>query len=282
MNYSKIYQDLCERGKLRIKVRGSNLERHHIIPTFFFRKNKRNLRYKDGIYDGDGEHIGNITYLTPREHFIAHLLLCKIWKNTKWEYRCYTSVKMFLIGGNVNIKRKVFENSSKLYEKYKIEANKKISKGKSGTMPAKDSITGERVGIVELDHPNVVSGKWVHITKGIKKTEEQRKRYSKNGTENHNSKYTDEQLLDSFKKCCYYYQKTVSSSLWIIYSKAHSLPYLTSWKKFRFDNRGFDGMWQEMIKSAKADGIKIEIIQNFTTKEWREFVKKEKQKWESK
>ena len=282
MNYSKIYQSLCERGKLRLKVRGSNLEKHHIIPTFFFRENKRNLRYKDGIYDGDGEHVGNISYLTPKEHFIAHLLLCKIWKNTKWEYRCYASVKMFLIGGDVNRKRKVFENSSKLYEKYKIEANAKISKGKSGTMPAKDSITGERVGIVELDHPNVVSGKWVHITKGIEKTEEQRKKYSKLGTENHNSKYTDEQLLDSFKECCYHYGKTVSGSLWIIYSKAHDLPYLTSWKKFRFDNRGFDGMWQEMIKSAKADGIKIEIIQNFATTQWREFVKKEKQKWESK
>jgi len=282
MNYAKIYKDLCERGKLERKTRGSNLEKHHIIPVFFFKDNTRNLRHKDGIYNGSGEHVGNISYLTPREHFIAHLLLCKIWKNTKWEYRCYCSLKMFLNKGHLNEKRSVFEHSSKVYEKYKIETNSKISKGKMGTMPAKDSITGERVGIVEIDHPNVVSGKWVHITKGIIKTKEQKQMYSKSGLENHNSKYTDDQLLESFKKCCYHYKKIVSGNLWIIYSKSNNLPYLTSWKKFRFDNRGFDGMVQETIKCASSDNVEIEIIQNFATKAWREFVKKEKQKWESK
>jgi hypothetical protein len=283
MNYSKIYKDLCERGKLERKTRGSNLEKHHVIPVFFFKDNTRNLRHKDGIYDGNGEHVGNISYLTPREHFIAHLLLCKIWKNTKWEYRCYCSLKMFLNKGQLNEKRSVFENSSKVYEKYRIETNSKISKGKMGTMPAKDSITGERVGIVEMNHPNVISGKWVHITKGMKQSSAriEMQKETMRGLGNSNSKYTDEQLLDSFKKCCYHYGKTVSGSLWIIYSKANGLPYLTSWKKFRFDNRGFDGMWQELIKSAKADDIEIEIIQNFATKQWREFVKKEKQKWES-
>jgi hypothetical protein len=284
MNYSKIYQNLCERGKLRLKSRGSNLEKHHIIPTFFFRDNKRNLRHKDGIYDGNGEHVGNITYLTPREHFIAHLLLCKIWKNTKWEYRCYTSVKMFLIGGGANKKRNVFENSSKLYEKYRIKANLKISTGKSGTMPAKDFITGERVGIVEIDHPNVVSGKWVHITKGMNKNAEQRREYSLRqiGLANGNSKFSDRDLLNSYKQCCYHYGKLVNLPFWVLYSKRNDLPYLTTWKSFRFDGRGARGMIDDFLMIAKIENRNIEIITNYNTGVWRKFAKEEKEKWGSK
>ena len=282
MDYGKIYYNICQRGKTRKKVRGSNLERHHIIPTFFFKDNKRNLRYNDGIYDGDGEHIGNITYLTPREHFIAHLLLCKIWKGTKWEYRCFTSVKMFLIGGNSNEKRSVFQYSSRVLEKYKIIANKGISEGKKGTMPAKDLKTGERLGIVKMDHPKVLSGEWVHITKGIKKTKEQRLKNAKIGLENSNSKYSDADLFESYKKCCYHYGKLVNNSFWVFYSEKNNLPCLKFWKDFRFDGRGKFGMKEDLLEQAKKDNIEIEIIENYSSGYWREFVKKEKRKWESK
>lgn len=279
MNYEKIYNNLCEKGKNRKKTRGSNLERHHIIPTFFYKNNKRNHRYNDGIYEGDGEHIGNITFLTPREHFIAHLILCKIWKNTKWEYRSFLSLKMFLNEGQVNKTRSVFEHSSRKYEYYKIKANEAISKGKTGTMPAKDAKTGERIGIVDVNHPNVISGKWVHITKGIKKTEEQRMLYSKKGLKNSNSKYSDEDLLQSYKKCCYHYGKLINGSLWMLYSEKNNLPHLKHWKMFRFNNRGFTGMQEELLKLAKKDNIEIEIISNYNDHSWRQFVKEEKSKW---
>jgi hypothetical protein len=282
MNYSNIYQKLCGRGKNRKKTKGSNLERHHIIPTFFFRDNKRNLRYNDGIYEGDGEHIGNITFLTPREHFIAHLLLCKIWKNTKWEYRCFTSVKMFLIGGKSNDNRCVYQYSSRLLEKYKIAANKGISKGKQGTMPAKDSNTGERLGIVSMDHPKVLSGEWVHITKGIKKSEEQRRKNAKSGLENSNSKYSDRDLLESYKKCCYYYGKLVNASLWVFYSEVNNLPCLKHWKMFRFNNKGFSGMQEKLIEESNKENVRLEIIENYLDHKWRKFVTEEKKKWESK
>lgn len=280
MNYGKIYQRLCEKGKTRKKTSVNNLERHHIIPTFFFKNNKRNLRYNDGIYEGDGEHIGNITYLTPREHFIAHLMLCKIWKETKWEYRCFTSVKMFLIGGRANDKRCVFQYSSRLLEKYKIAANKGVSEGKKGTMPAKEAKTGERLGIVSVDHPKVLSGEWVHITKGIKKTKEQKLKNAKKGLENSNSKYTDQDLLESYKQCCYHYKKLVNNGLWVFYSEKNNLPYLKFWKCFRFDGRGQLGMREELLKQAKKDNIEIEIITNYNTGTWRKFVKEEKNKWE--
>jgi len=279
MNYGKIYAMLCERGKTRKKVRGSNLEKHHIIPTFFYRNNKRNLRHKDGIYEGDGEHVGNMTYLTPREHFIAHLLLCKIWKGTKWEYRCFTSCKMFLIGGETNEYRDVFKQNSRMIEKYKIKVNAGLSKGKIGTMPAKNAITGERLGIVEMDHPKVIRGEWVHITKDIVKTKEQRKKYSKPGLKNHNSKYTDEQLLESYKRCCYHYGKLVNGTIWVPYAKMNNLPYLTFWKPFRFEGKAWNGMVERLLEEAKKDKMEIEIITNYNSKEWRQFVKKEKSKW---
>lgn len=280
MNYEKIYYNLCEKGKSRKKTRGSNLERHHIIPTFFYKNSKRNHRHNDGIYKGDGEHIGNITFLTPREHFIAHLILCKIWKNTKWEYRCYLSLKMFLNSGQVNKSRSVFENSSRKYEYYKIKANAAISTGKSGTMPAKDSKTGERLGIVKTDHPKVISGEWVHITKGIKKTKEQRILYSKKGLKNSNSKYSDEDLFKSYKKCCYHYNKLVSGSFWASYSEKNNLPYIKFWKPFRYNERGFLGMQEDLLDAANKENIRIETFPDYSAHNWRKFVKEEKRNWE--
>jgi hypothetical protein len=282
MNYEKIYQDLCKRGKNRKKVRGSNLEKHHIIPTFFYKNNKRNHRYNDGIYEGSGEHIGNITLLTPREHFIAHLILCKIWKNTKWEYRCYLSLKMFLNGGKLNNVRSVFECSSRKYEYHKIKSNKAISKGKAGTMPAKEASTGNRLGIVKTDHPKVLSGEWVHITKGIQKSEEKRLLYSKKGLENSNSRYSDKDIFESYKKCCYHYGKLVNGTIWILFSQTNNLPYLKFFKQFRFGNRGWKGMQEDLLQEAKKDKKQIEIIANYKSKEWRQFVKEEKRKWVSK
>lgn len=279
MNYKEIYRKLCERGKLRKKSKETYLESHHIIPTFFFVNNKRNLRYGDGIFEGDGEHVGNKTYLTAREHFIAHLLLCKIWKDTKWEYRCYLSLKMFVNAGKRNSIRNVFDQSSRVYEKYKFEINSKISKGKSGTMPAKCAKTGDRLGIVPIDHPKVKSGEWVHITKGIKKTKEQKLRNAKSGLENSNSKYSDADLLESYKKCCYHYGKLVNGTIWIPFSKNHNLPYITSWKQFRFNNKAWSGMVEDFLKIAEKEQVEIEIITNYFSKEWREFVKEEKKKW---
>lgn len=65
--YSTIYNNLCHK-RCQLKEswkRGSNLHRHHIIP-----------RHSNGTDDED-----NFTYLTIREHILAHFLLWKIYKN---------------------------------------------------------------------------------------------------------------------------------------------------------------------------------------------------------
>jgi hypothetical protein len=65
--YSKIYHNLCEQSKKRNLEykQGSGLHRHRILPG-----------HSGGLYDEN-----NITYLTVREHIIAHFLLWKIHKN---------------------------------------------------------------------------------------------------------------------------------------------------------------------------------------------------------
>ena len=61
MNYLKIYKDLTARGQ---KDRGLEYsERHHIIPKCM----------------GGTDDASNISILTPEEHFVAHLLLVKIY-----------------------------------------------------------------------------------------------------------------------------------------------------------------------------------------------------------
>jgi hypothetical protein len=65
--YSDIYYNLCQsRSQLKESwLPGSNLHRHHIIP-----------KHSNGTDDDS-----NFTYLTVREHIIAHFLLWKINKN---------------------------------------------------------------------------------------------------------------------------------------------------------------------------------------------------------
>lgn len=64
--YAKIYDNLCESRKTRISEYGahSGIHRHHIVPKHM----------------GGTDELNNFTYLTPREHQIAHFLLWKIHK----------------------------------------------------------------------------------------------------------------------------------------------------------------------------------------------------------
>jgi len=65
--YSRIYSNLCSKGKLLKEhhKKGSNLHQHHIVPRHM----------------GGSDVENNYTYLTVREHIIAHFLLWKIHKN---------------------------------------------------------------------------------------------------------------------------------------------------------------------------------------------------------
>ena len=53
------------KAKHRIKSSEEYFEEHHIFPKSLFQQYERNRH--------------NLVLLTPREHYIAHKLLCKIW-----------------------------------------------------------------------------------------------------------------------------------------------------------------------------------------------------------
>lgn len=279
MNYEKIYHNLCHRGKYRSKNKGVYLEKHHVIPVFFFKDNKRNLRHNDGIFEGDGEHPENITYLTAREHFIAHILLCKIWSNTKWYHRCSSSLIMFFNKEESEHPRKGNFNpgQSKKYERYAILAKESISAERKCKMPVKDASTGEMIGSVSTSHPKVLSGEWVHHSKGNRPSDRTILRLKKAmaGTGNSNSKYTDEELIESYLECCRYFGQLVSKSLWVLYSERNNNPHLKFIKDFRFNNRGFQGLLKE---GQERLGYSLSITDYpFHSKQYRAMFKEYKQ-----
>ena len=63
MNYSKIYKSIIKNAQKRKPITGSFYEVHHIIPRSMGGSNSKD----------------NLVKLTPREHFIAHRLLTKMY-----------------------------------------------------------------------------------------------------------------------------------------------------------------------------------------------------------
>jgi hypothetical protein len=77
MNYQKIYDSIIENRKTQT-VKEEYSETHHIIPKSI----------------GGSNNFNNLVILTGREHFICHLLLVKIHKNTP---NYYKMVKAFFM-----------------------------------------------------------------------------------------------------------------------------------------------------------------------------------------
>lgn len=165
MDYKKIYKQIINKARLdhRVKIKGScYYESHHIIPDFMFLNRKR--KGPKGHIGGNPTDKSNLVLLTPREHFICHVLLYKIYKGTHYEYSVGSALGFFFT--KMGHPRKHWFNSSKKYEGWRLAGLQSISRARSGTMPVKEFDTGVIIGSVKTDHPNILSGKWVHTTKG--------------------------------------------------------------------------------------------------------------------
>jgi len=120
MDYKKIYNQLVFRAKNenRKKKQGVSYEAHHIIPK---------------CLSGEGEchqwrTHPNIVLLTPREHFIAHLLLLEIYpKNHELKHAMW-----FMLFGKSGSQNRDYKVSSKTYERLKEEKNKANSNSLKG------------------------------------------------------------------------------------------------------------------------------------------------------
>jgi len=67
MNYQRVYDQICDRGKTREKVDGVYYEQHHITPRCM----------------GGDDSPENLVNLTAREHFICHWLLARIYPTNR-------------------------------------------------------------------------------------------------------------------------------------------------------------------------------------------------------
>jgi hypothetical protein len=78
MDYKKIYSALCIKSFNRIHTE-EIYEKHHIIPKCM----------------GGSDNVDNIAILTPKEHFIAHKLLCEIYPdNPKLSYALWAMMNL--------------------------------------------------------------------------------------------------------------------------------------------------------------------------------------------
>jgi len=96
MDYRSHYNKLIQKSIDRTKDKQKYYEQHHIIP-----------KCMDGNDDSD-----NLVYLLPEEHYIAHLLLVKIYPN---EYKLIYAANMMANRNNKSygwIKRKFSQQNS--------------------------------------------------------------------------------------------------------------------------------------------------------------------------
>lgn len=121
MDYKNIYKNLIKSRKQlnRSKESQSVLEEHHIKPKSL----------------GGSDSSENTVLLTPREHFIAHLLLVRMYDGKKKAKMSYALQKMAL--SNNYQERNI---SSRQYERVKQEVRKNCS-GKNNPLYNKDPFT---------------------------------------------------------------------------------------------------------------------------------------------
>lgn len=117
MNYSNIYKQLIDHAKSRkLSRKDCYIEQHHIIP-----------RSEGGTNDKS-----NLVNLTAREHYIAHLLLAKIYNDAAM----YSAVIYMQAGHGENRKYKF---NSHLYAKMRIEFGNRTSKEQKGKQAGKNN-----------------------------------------------------------------------------------------------------------------------------------------------
>lgn len=107
MNYKRIYDEIINNriiNKLDKKL--ECVERHHIIPRCV----------------GGTDEKSNIVSMTPREHFLCHLLLTKIY-NDKSTVNYHKLLKAFfmMFSYSKNNSTRYLKINSKMYEKLRVE-----------------------------------------------------------------------------------------------------------------------------------------------------------------
>jgi len=195
--YQQLYKQIIDQAKHqnRQKGQGAYYEWHHIVPEFMFKQRKR--KGPKGHLDGDPNHLDNLVLLTFQEHLMCHYYLYEIHKDTRYGYQAGAALQFFFTKAGGNHKRQIhlsevdqeFLSSMAHLRELGISS---ISKARKGKMPVVDAVTRKSMGSVPVDHPKVLSGEWVHHSKGVPG---HNNRKPQNGANNNNYKgITDQQL----------------------------------------------------------------------------------------
>jgi len=156
MDYKKVYKDLVTSRKNKELVEGEYYEKHHIIPKCLGGSNK-----------------GNLVHFTGREHFIAHWLLNKMFKD-----EVVKNKMLYAFGGMAQgpSKRKL---SPSQYEK--------VKKAKSKAMSIR--MSGKNHPMYGKTHTKEAKRKISEINKGRKHSKETKKKISESMTGKKNHMY---------------------------------------------------------------------------------------------
>lgn len=271
MNYKKIHDNIIKdaRGtpiKDRIKRRNPldkrlsdttvYVEIHHIIP--------RSL--------GGTDEPKNLVELLPEEHIFIHMIRYKIYRKREDAL----AVRFMLNGFDNNkasLPRKDFLNK-KLRNGYawlrshsaylrKTEGWHtkdgvgRISKARKGTMPAKDLKTGKMIGAVSTSHPKVLSGEWVHHSKGrVFPAEEieMRKKIGLGQKNNNASGLTEEYFIKKGLEAYREFGIILSWRRMLELSESRGFKWIKSLKS-RFNGKAQEGYYLEL---EKATGVKYD------------------------
>lgn len=168
MNYTKIYKNLMEKVKLEDRKKGNGVyyESHHIIPDFMFKE--RNRKGPKGHLEGNPNDKKNLVLLTEKEHILSHILLAKSLKGKRYWAQAASALMWFYtkVNGEHPRQKHRIAGAMRKYEKYRTLGLAGISASRKGTFPAVDAITKKSVGSVSNQHPKVLSGEWIHHSKG--------------------------------------------------------------------------------------------------------------------
>lgn len=182
MNYKKIYDNLihyCKNTPVidRLKNRNTNdprlmlsedeiyVETHHIKPS----------------HDLGDDSPDNLVTLLPEEHYLAHFIRYKA-LNQPGDYlavriiinglssKKYRKIKdqyaSFSMNKRIALFRQYIQSFRKEHGWQTSDGRERISKARKGTFPCVDAVTGEAVGSHNKNHPKILSGEWVHHSKG--------------------------------------------------------------------------------------------------------------------
>ena len=115
MDYKKVYDALMEKRRSNPVPNNEYVERHHIVPKS----------------EGGSDDSENLVRLTAREHYIAHLLLAKIYN----DFKMYSAVTYMQCKTSTHKGKRDFKFNSRLYEKMRISLGNKISERNKGRTP---------------------------------------------------------------------------------------------------------------------------------------------------